>query len=227
MGPRVTRVRGQPQGAGTEPAEGPGGHTNESNQPGEPNSAKHEASRIRDPVAPGRQAPLKIVAYFLSVSSVSSFSGPGWSSHGFACGPGTMPAISGSSPAASPPVCPRRARASARRAAFPFCFSARARSRSRFPRARGFRVAIQGHCTSVPETGCLRGIPYRGSLQRFLTRVHGGFLTKVPHSGSRGFLTDSPLWFTVGLTEAPYRASSLAFTVVRTRGSSLGFVEPL
>ena len=69
----------------------------------------------------------------------------GSSPHGLACGPGTMPAISGSSPADAASALPRRARASARRAAFSFCFSARARSRSRLPRAIGFRVAIGAH----------------------------------------------------------------------------------
>ena len=73
-----------------------------------------------------RHLPLRILS-FSSSSGSTAISSP----HGDAWGPGTIPAMSGSSPAGPSGVLARRDFASRRRAALFCCFSCRARSRAR------------------------------------------------------------------------------------------------
>ncbi len=83
----------------------------------------------------------------------SSCVGDHSSSQGIRCGPGTIPAISGSSPAIGSVLSVRRFRSS-RRAAFCCCFSCRARSRARL-----CCVGLD-FCTAPPHRGRSRHAPH-------------------------------------------------------------------
>jgi hypothetical protein len=116
------------------------------------------------------------------------------SSHGFRCGPGTIPAISGSSPVTGSALSVRRLRSS-RRAAFCCCFSCRARSRARL-----CCVGLD-FCTAPPHRGRSRHAPHgrpragaaglagSGNLLRF---TNGARVGEAPPIGRRD--RRRPVW---------------------------------